>query len=103
MWIARLTDEMTGIVEENASAIGGFIGDLVAAFPDLTQENMNVSPWSSPIYHNSECVIVTISWPRRREVAETLLNLAIRHGMTAYDPQNQELHRPGSAVDHGRG
>ncbi|WP_371778488.1 hypothetical protein [Streptosporangium subroseum] len=87
----QLTDELTGVVEESP-AIEVFHQAVISAYPDLTEENMNESPWASPLYVTSECVIAAISWSRSSEVSSVLLDLASTHGLTAYDPQDQVVY-----------
>lgn len=74
----QLTDGLTGVVEESP-AIGDFHRSVISVFPDITDENMNESPWASPLYVTSECVIVAISWSRSSEVSSLLLDLASTH------------------------
>lgn len=70
----QLADGLTGIVEESP-VIGDFHRSVISVFPDLTEQNMNESPWASPIYVTSECVIVAISGSRSSEVSSLLLDL----------------------------
>ncbi|MBC3987192.1 hypothetical protein H8N01_32525 [Streptomyces sp. AC536] len=87
----QLTDGLTGVVEEDP-AVEDFRASVISAFPDLTEETMDESPWASPLYGNRECVIAAISWSRSTEVSSVLLDLASRHGLTAYDPQDQVVY-----------
>lgn len=89
----RLTDGEIGVIEESTE-IERFYLDIVSSYPNMTENNMHVSPWAAPLYRTSECVIANISWSRRDELAPTLLELAARHGLTAYDPQDQAVHHP---------
>lgn len=92
----ELTDGLAGVVDESP-AIESFFNDVVAVYPDLVEENMEEAPWASAIYHNAECVITAISWSRHQEVAQVLIDLANRHGLTAYDPQDRVIHHPSAA------
>ncbi|MFC7843492.1 hypothetical protein [Streptomyces sp. NPDC057382] len=87
----QLTDGVTGIVEES-SAVEDFYRAVISEFPDLSEENMEESPWASPLYVTGECVIAAISWSRSSEVSSVLLDLASTHGLTAYDPQDQVVY-----------
>ncbi|MFI1108314.1 hypothetical protein ACH4TU_10200 [Streptomyces physcomitrii] len=87
----QLTDGVTGIVEES-SAVEDFYRAVISEFPDLSEENMEESPWASPLYVTAECVIAAISWSRSSEVSSVLLGLASTHGLTAYDPQDQVVY-----------
>jgi hypothetical protein len=89
----RLTDGETGVVSET-TGVEHFFNDVVAVFPDLNEQNAQESPWSSPIYRTPECVITAISWSRSEEVAPILVELAQRHGLTTYDPQDRVAYHP---------
>lgn len=77
-------------------ALATFYEELVSAFPDLTEENMEVSPWAASLHCTDECVIVSMSYPRQSEVSGFLLGLAKRHGILTYDPQSDSVHFPGA-------
>ncbi|MEU7854459.1 hypothetical protein [Nonomuraea sp. NPDC049141] len=87
----QLTDGLAGIVEES-SAIDDFCQAVISVFPNLTEDNVNESPWASPLYVTSECVMAAISWSRSSETSSVLLDLAARYGLTAYDPQEQVVY-----------
>ncbi|GAA4461889.1 hypothetical protein [Phytohabitans houttuyneae] len=89
----RLTDGEDGVVP-GAPAVDSFFTDVLARFGDLTVENMDESPWTSPLYRTSECVIANIAYSRSQEVAPVLRRLANAHGLTVFDPQKQEVHHP---------
>jgi hypothetical protein len=63
----KLTDGETGIVEVSP-AIDDFFADVLSVYPNLTEENMEESPWTSPVYRTPECVIATIAWSQHQEV-----------------------------------
>ncbi|MCA2224417.1 hypothetical protein [Nonomuraea aurantiaca] len=87
----QLADGLSGAVEVS-SAVEDFHKAVISVFPDLAEENMDESPWTSPLYVTSECVIAAISWSRSGEVSSVLLDLASRHGLIAYDPQEQVVY-----------
>ncbi|QYC39494.1 hypothetical protein Nocox_09370 [Nonomuraea coxensis DSM 45129] len=87
----KLTDGLEGVVEESP-AIEAFYQAVISMFPDLAEDNTHDSPWSSSIYVTQECVIVAISWSRAGEISSILLELAAKHGLTAYDPQDHVVH-----------
>jgi len=89
----RLTDGETGVVQPDPR-VDAFYDELISVYEDLTMENAATSPWMSPPYRNDECVIVAISWSRCKDVAPVLLDIADRHGMTAYDPQDRIVYHP---------
>lgn len=86
----RLAEGEEGVVAPDG-AVGRFLADVVAAYPDLVEDNMDISPWASPIYSNAECVLVAISWSRAAELAPALRQIATRHGLLTYDPQEQQV------------
>ena len=89
----RLTDGETGVVE-TSSAIDAFFADVVSAYQDLTEANMEESPWNAGLYHTPECVIVNIAWSRHQEMNEALTDLANEHGLTTYNPQTGSVCHP---------
>ncbi|MGN9908878.1 hypothetical protein ACTMTJ_15150 [Phytohabitans sp. LJ34] len=74
--------------------MGEFYDEVVGIFGDLTEENAEESPWTSPLYRNEECVIANIAWSRHREVAPMLVELAAKYGLTSYDPQDRIVRHP---------
>ncbi|MFJ7187171.1 hypothetical protein [Streptomyces bacillaris] len=87
-----MTDGESGVSTES-TRVRDFYAAVLKNYPDLTVENSDTSPWTSAVYCNGECVIVTISWSRKNELVDTLIFLAQRHGLLAYDPQKEEVHR----------
>ena len=88
-----MVEGCTGIAEEH-SALGMFYAELTSRFPDLTENNLETSPWAAPLYRTSECVIASISYPQKSETSEYLLGLAGRTGVTCYDPQSGKVYVP---------
>lgn len=89
----RLTDGEDGVVP-SVPAIDEFFVEVVAVFGDLTEENIDESPWTSPLYRTPECVIANLAHSRSEEVAPVLRSIASKHGLTTYDPQNREVYPP---------
>lgn len=86
----RLADGESDVLPASP-AVGRFLDDVDAAFPDLTEDTLDVSPWAAAVYRTSECAIVSISWSRVDDVVPVLLTLASRHRLTAYDPQTGQV------------
>lgn len=82
-----------GVAREH-SALDAFHGQLTSRFPDLTEENIETSPWAAPLYRTSECLIASISYPHQSEVFGYLLELSNSNGVTCYDPQSEKVHFP---------
>jgi hypothetical protein len=89
----QLTDGETGVVAASA-AIDEFLADVVSVYQDLTEENMEESPWAAPLYRTPECVIANIAWSRHKEVNDVLIDLANKHGLTTYNPQDRLVVHP---------
>jgi len=62
-----LVEERSGVVADYPS-IRAFYGAVLEQFGDLTEETMETSPWSSPVYVTDQCVIVTASPSRAADV-----------------------------------
>ena len=86
----RLADGESDVVPASAAVLR-FADDVVARYEDLTEQNMHDSPWSSPLYRTPEGVIVSVAPSRRREVVDAVRELAHRHGLSVYDPQNRTV------------
>jgi hypothetical protein len=87
----QLTDGLTGVVEESP-AIENFYQAVISVFPNLAEDNMDESPWASPLYVTSECVIAAISWSRSSEISSVLIDVASTYEIITYDPQNQVVY-----------
>ncbi len=68
-------------------AVAAFTAEVTSQFPDLSADNLESSPWTSPLYASPEFLVATISWAQARAVAPVLLALARKHGLTCFDPQ----------------
>ena len=82
-----ILEEIPGCVAENP-AVGRFNADVVSVFPDLTEENADESPWSSPLYSSDSFTVASISWSKQAIVSQALIALAKKHGLICYDPQS---------------
>src|SRR5689334_15950385 len=51
----QLTDGDLNVVERSP-ALQEFLEEVLAVYPDLTEENAEESPWASSVYSNEECV-----------------------------------------------
>ncbi|MDX3747109.1 hypothetical protein [Streptomyces sp. AK08-02] len=87
---AAMADGESGIVTEHPG-VAEFYLDTLQDYPDLSEENAEESPWSSPVYCTGECVLVAISWSRKDEVSTLLIAMAQNKGLLTYDPQKEEV------------
>ena len=92
----RLSDGEDGVVP-SVPALDDFFVEVIATFGGLTEENMDDSPWTSPLYRAHECVIANLAYSRSEEVAPVLRRLASKYGLTVYDPQSREVHPPAAS------
>jgi hypothetical protein len=86
----RLTEGEAGVVDAHVRLVN-FLTDLLAAFGNLDEDNMESAPWASPVHSTDECVIVAISGARSSEVVLRLLEMASSYNLVTYDPQNDEV------------
>lgn len=89
----RLNEGEDGVVP-STPALDDFFAEIIATFGDLTEENMDESPWTSSLYRSAECVMATLDYSRCAEIAPALRQLASKHGLTTYDPQNRKVYPP---------
>ncbi|MFC7502825.1 hypothetical protein [Nocardioides sp. GCM10030258] len=82
---------VTETARNAALDVASFYTEVTAAYPEICEENMNSSPWASAIYKTDECVIVAISWSRADELTPVLCDMALRHGLTTFDPQSSSV------------
>lgn len=96
----HLAEGQAGVVEPD-DGVRAFHEELTARFPDLeslTDEEMETSPWSMSPEGMPTCVITTIRWPRAQELAAFVIDLAERHGLVCYNPQDRTVHNPAEIV-----
>jgi hypothetical protein len=89
---AALVDGDVGGVPSSDDPLGAFYGEILERYPDLTLENVDESPWSTPVWRTGEGVICSFAHSRHAEVSGFLLDLASRHGLVCFDPQSQRAH-----------
>lgn len=88
----RLSDDEAGVVADNPR-VDEFFSEVTSMYGDLTLENED-APWTSVLYHTPACVIAQISWSRSREISSVLIDLAKKHNLTAFDPQDLIVYYP---------
>lgn len=67
--------------------VTAFYEALTRHLPDLTADNYESSPWSTPLTVGDEFVMMSVVFPRAGEVCRAVLDLAERHGLVCFDPQ----------------
>ena len=84
---------LKGLVEPNPS-VTEFLAEMTALYPPLSEvadDEDDLSPWSCAPDVSEGHVIVSIRWSRCGQMTETLTALALRHGLTVYDPQSNRV------------
>jgi hypothetical protein len=72
-------------------------GPVVAAFHHALVEHYPEgpeSPWSSGLAVTTDAIVMSIVWPRAKEVLTFVLDLAERHGLVCFNPQEGVVHHP---------
>jgi hypothetical protein len=89
---ARLCEgDTTGLLEH--AAVQAFYDELVAEHPeidDIPEERIDdheYCPWSIAMDRSPSHVIMCCVWSRAEYVREYVGNLAAKHGLVLYDPQ----------------
>ena len=93
----RLCDEDDPDVVEPDERIDAFVEEVTGRWPeidDLPEEEVDDSPWTVALDRSPGHVLATISWDRVDEVAPVVVEVALKHGLHVYDPQEDELHAP---------
>ena len=81
-----------------APALRAFARDLLAHYPDLDSlpdDAVDESPWSVAPDIGEAHVVMSFVWSRAEEAAQLVRELAGRHGLTVYDPQEDRVIPPG--------
>lgn len=82
---------------EPSSAVAAFLDELAMLYPPLDEvpeDELDASPWSCDHDVSEGHVIVSLRWSRCAQVAPQVTELALRQGLTVYDPQEDEVYRP---------
>lgn len=88
-WLLGESDDSDFDVRPH-DAVGVFARDLISRFPklsDLTDDELETSPWAMDPHLSSSHVLMTISWLRADEVFSLASALATEHGLVMFDPQ----------------
>ncbi|MGC7098305.1 hypothetical protein ACPZ19_26845, partial [Amycolatopsis lurida] len=76
--------------------VAAFYRELTARYPGLDSlpDDDDSSPWSVRLAVTSDAVVMSMVWSRADEVGPQVRNLADRHGLVVFDPQNESVHHP---------
>jgi hypothetical protein len=91
---AELCDGNYEILGPSAK-IDAFYAELIGKYPDIdnySDDEVDKCPWSVEIDISDGAVVMCMVWSRVDEVAPYVINLAARHDLSCYDPQNEKLY-----------
>lgn len=94
---SRLADDTNAAVLEADERIGLFLAEITARWPqidDVPEEDEDECPWSVEFDQSPAHIISCIRWDRAERVYRVYVEMAMRHGLYVYDPQEDELHSP---------
>ena len=91
---AELCDGNYEILSPSAK-IDAFYAELKSKYPDIddySDDEVDKCPWSVAIDVSDGAVVMSLVWSRVEEVTPYVINLAARHDLSCYDPQNEKLY-----------
>jgi len=94
----QLCDADYSVVKPH-EAVALFLHDLTQRYPpidDLSEEEVDESPWSCAWDVSPGSVIVCMTWPSGRALAQFFIQMAHRHNLVCYDPQRAQVYLPPS-------
>jgi hypothetical protein len=78
--------------------VTAFYQDLIKQNPRLSslsaEQETAQSPWATELGVLADSVIMSIVWPQAERVVVVIRELAERHGLVCYDPQQSVVHHP---------
>lgn len=84
----------------NHPAVEAFYAELTATHPEIDTlpdekiGDLDSCPWSCKLDHSPGHVIMSCVWPKASDVDLLVHNLASKHGLAVYDPQDEEVTYP---------
>ena len=82
---------------DESAALQSFLDELYGRFPDLEdcdEAEVEESPWSSDLDRGDEHACFNIRWSHAEEMASIVIDLALHHGLSCFDPQTSVVHQP---------
>ncbi|MGA3295739.1 MAG: hypothetical protein ABSE45_17375 [Candidatus Acidiferrales bacterium] len=80
-----------------APEVEAFYRELTQRYPeldDLPEEEVDNCPWSARLDRSAHHVIMTVVWSRADEIRSVVLDLAGKHSLLLFDPQEGKIIRP---------
>ncbi|MEA5367787.1 hypothetical protein VA596_50210 [Amycolatopsis sp., V23-08] len=97
---AELTTLEPEVLERHPRAVA-FHRDLTARYPELADvpaDELGSCPWATAMTVAGDGVVMSMSWSCSDAVVEYIQELARRHGLVLYDPQDGTAYPPGAAA-----
>jgi hypothetical protein len=92
----KLCEERWVPIEENAATLA-FYNELSARYPeidDVPEEDLDECPWSCAHDRSGLHVLMAMRWSKYSEVAPVVYELAEKHGLICYNPQEGKVMLP---------
>ena len=74
-----------------------FVQELTARYPqidDVPEERVDDCPWSIAFDQSDGHVMMSIAWSRAEEMLAVVRDLAAKHRLVCYDPQENVVYNP---------
>jgi hypothetical protein len=84
-----------------SESIDRFYQELTSRYPnmeELSDEEIDESPWSVSPDVSDGAVMVSIRWSRADDMSDFIKELSTKHGLACYDPQEDVIHLPTTLV-----
>jgi hypothetical protein len=81
-------------------AVDAFYAELTARYPEIDTvpddriDDHDYCPWSCALDRSPAHVIMSCVWPQAENVERTVRELAAKHGLAAFDPQQGKVFYP---------
>jgi len=85
-----------------APAMKAFFNQLMRRYPtldDWPNEDVTECPWADQPRFHTQYIIFTTLPAHSEQLEAVIIDMALEHGMTVYDPQTPDLHMPPSLED----
>ncbi|MBX3472891.1 MAG: hypothetical protein KF754_00735 [Planctomycetes bacterium] len=85
-----------------APAMKAFFNQLLLRYPTLDNwptEDVTECPWEEQPRFSPQYLIFTLMAAHSEQLEAVIVDMALEHGMTVYDPQTPDLHMPPSLED----
>ena len=95
---AELCEGKVDVLSPSAN-IDSFYQELISKYPDIdsySDDEVDNCPWSVELNISDGAVLMCMVWSRVEEVAPFVMNLAAKHNLACFDPQEDKISLPPS-------